>query len=375
MNGTFAIQVGRFLGAGQTQTGPGSVVLADGRVQSIQLEATNTELQTLRFPNAVCLPGLIDLHAHPARNHSVFGIDPDQHMLPYGVTTVMSQGDVGADGIHEYVRDTVTGSRTRIRLALNVSRIGESTPDACCGNLDDVDIEACISAIDAYPDLVWGVAMNASRHACGRSDPREVLDRALCVARATDRPLLYGMRPVEDWSFAEQMQCLRAGDVVTYCFRRRPHCIVVDGRVDPAILAARDRGVLFDVGHGCASFDFEVAERAIAAGFIPDTISTDMQRGHLQAEIRHELPLTLSKLQAAGMEADAVLQAATTRAAQVLGLDEHVGTLQPGLTTDLAILEWDANPQTLTDASGNTRQAGRWVPRMTVRNGQIVESA
>ena len=83
----------------------------------------------------------------------------------------------------------------------------------------------------------------------------------------------------------------------------------------------------------------------------------------------------MSKLQAAGMEADAVLQSVTTNAARVLGLEDHFGSVQPGLTTDLAILEWDASPRALSDTSGQTRYAGCWVPRVTVRSGRILESA
>ncbi|MEO1999780.1 MAG: amidohydrolase family protein [Planctomycetaceae bacterium] len=365
----FVIYAGRIVGAEQSGAGPGRVAVARGRIRAIESDASDNAGATFRFPNAICLPGLIDIHAHPARHDSVFGIDPDRHMLPSGVTTVLSQGDVGADGVRKYMRDTVAASRTRVRLALNVSRIGESTSEPCCGNLDDVDVEACITAIESYPDDIWGVAINASRHACGRTDPREVLKRALCVAQATDRPLLYGMRPAEDWPFAEQMQCLRAGDVVTYCFRRQPHCIVSEGRVEPAILEARARGVLFDVGHGCASFDFDVAERAIGAGFVPDTISTDLQRGHMAAEPRHDLTLTMSKLRAAGMDADAVLEATTTRAAKILSIDGDTGVLRPGHTADLAILEWAADPVALRDASGQVRHAGRWFPRLTVRGG------
>ncbi len=372
-NDAFVIHAGRIVGAQRSWIGPGSVVVSDGRIEAVEPALTHRMLRTFRFPRAVCLPGLIDLHAHPAPLDSVFGIDPDQHMLPFGVTSVLSQGDVGADGIAEYLGGTVSALRTRVRLAINVSRIGESTSAACCGHLDDVDVEACISAIERYPESIWGVAVNASRHACGATDPREVVRRAVSVAQATNRPILYGMRPAEDWSFAEQMRCLRAGDVVTYCFRSQPHCIVAEGGVDPAIIEARRRGVLFDVGHGCASFDFDVAERAIGAGFAPDTISTDLQRGHLAAQPRHELPLTMSKLRAAGMDADAVLRATTSRAAEILGIDGDVGVLRPGHTADLSILEWVDDPVTLCDASGNVRHAGRWVPRLTIRAGRWID--
>src|SRR5262249_45238131 len=156
---------------------------------------------------------------------------------------------------------------------------------------------------------VWGIAVNASQNTCGSTDPREVFSRALVVADQTGSPILYGMRCPEDWPLADQMKRLRPGGVVTYCFPRTPHCIVGNGRVLPEIREARSRGVLFDVGHGCASFDYAVAEAAIADGFPPDTISTDLQRGHIGASPVHDLPLVMSKLRAAGMREPDVFSA------------------------------------------------------------------
>ena len=101
-NDAFVIQAGRIVGAQPSWDGPGSVLVADGRIEAVEPQLTERTLRTFQFPRAVCLPGLIDLHAHPAPGDSVFGIDPDQHMLPFGVTSVLSQGDVGADGIAEY---------------------------------------------------------------------------------------------------------------------------------------------------------------------------------------------------------------------------------------------------------------------------------
>jgi dihydroorotase len=145
-----------------------------------------------------------------------------------------------------------------------------SSPGGCFADLGDLDPEACIRAItEDAGRLIWGVAVNASHHACGPTDPREVLRRALAVAERTGRPLLYGLRRPSDWPLEQQLARLRPGDVVTYCFRREPHCIIEGGRVYPAIREARARGILFDVGHGTASFDFPTAEAALGDGFPP----------------------------------------------------------------------------------------------------------
>ena len=198
-----------------------------------------------------------------------------------------------------------------------------------------------------------------------------MLRRGLQAAERTGLSLLYGMRRPEDWPLDEQLAQLRPGDVVTYCFRRQPHCIVQQGRVLPAVRAARERGVLFDVGHGAASFDFDVAETAIGDGFPPDTISTDLQARHVGSVPTHDLPRVMSKLLAAGMSEGDVLQAVTTRPAAVLRLNDQIGSLQTGMCADLTALRWDADGS-LRDVSGNTRSGGCWEPVLTVRAGRVV---
>jgi dihydroorotase len=330
----------------------------------------------MEFPNAILLPGLIDLHAHPARSGSIFGIDPDHEILPHGVTTVLSQGDAGAANWPDYRATTIKSSRTRIRLAINLSARGERSPQGCFAHLEDIDADACVRAIEQDTDrLIWGIAVNVSHHACGATDPREVLRRALIAAERTGRPLLFGMRRPSDWPFADQMKWLRPGDVVTYCFRREPHCIIENGRVHPAIREARARGILFDVGHGTTSFDFATAEAALADGFAPDTISTDLQARHRGVQPPHTLPRVMAKLRAAGMPEADVFQAVTARPAQILGLEGDIGRLAPGACADLTVLDWREDQSPLADVYGVRRPGGCWEAVLTVRSGQIVGPA
>jgi dihydroorotase len=370
------IRAGRVVNPGGSWEGPGAVVVRGDRITAVGPDVAGNARSTLDFPDAVLLPGLIDLHAHPAREGSIFGVDPDHEMLPHGVTTVLSQGDAGAGNWPRFRETTIQGSLTRVRLALNLSKRGEVSSGGCFADLEDADIGACVQEItDDGERLIWGIAVNASHHACGSTDPREVLRRALIVAGQTSRPLLYGMRRPSDWSFAEQMELLRPGDVVTYCFRREPHCIVERGRVHPAIRAARDRGILFDVGHGTASFDFATAEAALADGFPPDTISTDLQARHLGSSPTHTLPRVMAKLRAAGMPEGDVLAAVTFRPARILGLEGEIGVLEPGACADLAILKWRDDAAPLVDAHGASRPGDCWEAILTVRSGQVVPAS
>ena len=349
---------------------PGAVGICGGRIASVGADVTGEARQVLEFPNALLLPGLIDLHAHPARTGSVFGVEPDPNFLDRGTTTVASQGDAGADDMEAYLRETVEKSRTHILSAINLSSVGESAPEGCFERVEDIDVAKCVSAVERFREHVWAVSVNASHQCCGRTDPREVLRLGLSAAEQTSLPILYGMRRPEDWPLADQLKLLRAGDVVTYCFRRTPHCIVENDRVSAAVRGARQRGILFDVGHGRASFDFEVAEAALGDGFGPDTISTDLQKGHIGQTPIHDLPLVMSKLHAAGMPETELFSAVTSKPAEILRRNDEIGTLKTGSRADLVLLERHEAPQVLVDAHGSQRTGSRWRAVLTIRNGR-----
>ena len=374
------ISAGRVLCAATGLDGPGAVAVRGGRIAAAGPDVSGPARTRLDFPDGLLLPGLVDLHAHPARGGSRYGIDPDEHLLPRGVTTVLSQGDAGADNWPDY-RDRVIGaSRTRVRLAIHLSRRGESDPDCPYGSLADADVAACVAAIEDGGELIWGIAVNTGTSI--GMDPHAVLDRALQAAGRSGRPLLFGTRMQPDWPLDEQLPLLRAGDVVTYCFNPLAEGLVWDGRVRACVREARRRGVLFDVGHGMASFSFPIAEAAIGEGFWPDTISSDQYRRHVGSRPQHDLAHTVSKVIAAGMPEREAFRRATLRPAEVLGLDAEIGSLRAGTCADLAVLEQavleqatgnDAGP--LRDVDGVERPGVRWVPRLTVRAGDVVAGA
>lgn len=355
---------------------PGAVAIRGDRISMASQRIGGGSRTVRAYPNAIVLPGLVDLHAHPARGGSKYGVDPDEHFLPRGTTTVLSQGDAGAGNWPAYHADVIRNSRTRVRLALNLSASGESKPEGCFADPRDVDVDACVRTIQAEGDSIWGIAVNISPIVCGDTSPRWVLEQALRASDLSGRPLLFGpRRGIDDFPLDEQLTLLRRGDVVTYCFHPDSQGLVHEGRVRDCVWKARERGVLFDIGHGMGSFDFTVAETAIREGFLPDTISTDGYLRHVGANPVHDLPRTMSKLIAAGMlEADAFARV-TTRPAEIIGLAGEIGTLAPGSCADLSVIQWNANAAPLVDTTGATRPGGCWEPVITVRKGEVVEAA
>ena len=349
------------------------LAVQDGHIAGIGPRLGTSAREHIRLPDdAILTPGLIDIHAHPACSGSVFGVDPDQHLLPHGVTTVLSQGDAGSSTIDAFVKETIQPSRTDVKLAINLSSMGESTATGCLSNPAWIDPDACLVAIRKHPEHVSALAVNASQAACGDQDPRGILPLAVQVAHESGLPLLYGMRPDSEWAFDDQLRQLRPGDLVTYIFRSSPHCIITgEGMVHPAILAARQRGILFDIGHGYSSFDFDVARRSIEQGFVPDTISTDLQKRHLDDPTPHTLLNVMGKLEAAGMDPTAIMRAVTSRPASYLNNPRVPGQLQVGSPADLCALRWATDPSPMTDTSGTTMEGRLPTALLVVCRGEV----
>ena len=211
---------------------------------------SGTAVLTLDYPDALLLPGLVDIHAHPARGGSRFGVDPDTHFLPRGVTTCLSQGDAGALNWPAYRREVIRGCRTRVRLALHLSKTGETPPDHCFEHVENADVDLCVDTIAEASEDIWGIAFNTVLEPRLAHDPREIMRRGVEAAERSGRPILYGPRFNVDFPLEEQLRFLRAGDLFTYTFSPRPDNIIAGGRVRRAVRDARDRGVLFDGCHG-----------------------------------------------------------------------------------------------------------------------------
>jgi dihydroorotase len=170
---------------------------------------------------------------------------------------------------------------------------------------------------------------------------------------------------------------LRAGDVITHCYHGREEGILDErGTVTPAVRQAASRGVRFDVGHGKGSFSFAVARRALAQGFLPGTISSDLHVYNLDGPV-YDLATTMSKFLHLGLSLDEVVTLTTAAPARVIGHDRLLGTLRPGAAGDVTLLALEEGAVTFEDSVGErvsgTRRlvpagavrAGRWAPPKT----------
>jgi dihydroorotase len=286
------------------------------------------------------VPGLIDLHVHVYEGVSHYGIDADRYLLRRGTTTGVDAGSAGAQTFPGLHRMVIEQAQTRIYAYLHIAV--EGMISVLVGELEDIrwaSVEQCVQVAEANRDVIAGVKLRAGYQMVG-PDPRPALGLALEAARALALPLMVHVIDMQ-MPLPELLSHMRPGDVVTHCFHGNDGGLLDErGIVWREAREARERGILFDVGHGSGSFTWRVARAALEQGFPPDTISSDIHAYNHAGPV-HDLPRTLSKLLHLGMPLPDVIAAATSRVAGHLAhvAPAGLGTLAPGAPGDLSLLK------------------------------------
>ncbi len=350
------------------------VAIEDGRLVAVEPDLSSmTARHVLDAAGCLVVPGLVDLHVHVYWGVADLSVEADPSCLGRGATTVVDAGSAGANTFPGFRRSVVEASRGRVLAFLNISAMGQIDP--FLGELHDLrfaDPERAAAVALANPDLIVGFKVRVSEMLAG-ANGLAVLDRALEAGRATSLPVMVHIGGTT-FDIEEVLDRLRPGDIVTHAFTGwRPGIVTDAGRVVAAAHEARARGVLFDVGHGAGSFTWPIAEAALADGFLPDTISSDLHRFNIASPV-HDLATTLSKFLLLGLSVEDVIAMATLAPARALGRDEAIGSLTVGAEADVTILRLEkGGPHELLDSAGTMRQATRrLVPVQAIRNGRPV---
>jgi dihydroorotase len=309
-------------------------------------------------------PGLIDLHCHSYPYGSSIGIPADELVAHQCTTTVVSAGDAGANNLAAFRRFIVPASRTRQYAFVHIAVAGlAGFPVAELLNIDYAQPELAARAVAQNADLVLGVKVRMSENVIARHGI-EPLKRAIraCELSGVPAKVMCHIGGVADRALMSQLlDLLRPGDVLTHCYSGAPNNagegtnIVQDGKLLPAAIEAKKRGVVFDIGHGGGSFDYTIAEAAIAQGCPPDTISSDIHVFSGNTPGMPYLPWVMSKLIGLGFSLPEVVAMATTAPARVIARLPKHGTLQIGAPADLSILDAVDGPVEFVDTRNNKR--------------------
>ncbi|HVA84789.1 MAG TPA: amidohydrolase/deacetylase family metallohydrolase [Candidatus Saccharimonadales bacterium] len=314
-------------------------------------------------------PGFIDLHTHVYVGVAGLTVPADETSSTSGVTTCVSCGDAGAHTIEGFRRLAVEASRTRVLAFLHVSSVGLAPwPAGEATDLDLLDVPAGIRAARENPDIVIGVKVRMTEPQVIRDHGLEPLRRAIAIAEGAGIPVImhigYCPRPI-----GELLELLRPGDIVTHCFTGSDNTLAEGGHLGRGVHEARAHGIRFDIGHGSGSFAFRVADIAIAEGFWPDTISTDIHSLSASGPV-YDLPTTMTKFLMLGMPLDEVIRSVTASPAAAIRRSSTLGSLAVGRVADLAIFDVVDEPQTLRDSFGEERRStSRLRVHHTVRAG------
>src|SRR4051812_5460585 len=360
------IKGGDVLDPSQSLRGKRDIGIRWGAIEAIENDIpAGRAAKTIDASGKLVTPGLIDLHSHVYPYGSAIGIPADELAQFQCTTTMVSAGDAGVNNLAALRRYIVAQSRTRIYAFVHIANNGLSAfPVAELYNIDNAQMEACAMALAENQDFLIGVKVRMSENVIFKHG-LEPLKRGIQACELSGWParMMVHIGGVETKELMSQiLDLLRAGDVLTHSYSGAPNIagkftnIVQDGKLLPAALAAKQRGVIFDVGHGGGSFDYTVAEVALPAGAGPDTIPSDI---HVFPGISPGMPYltwVMSKFLNMGLTLEQVVAMATVNPAKVINRAPKLGTLQVGAPADVSLLEVVEGPVEFVDTRNNKRQ-------------------
>jgi dihydroorotase len=344
------------------------VAISGGRIVAVESAIAGDAVDMIDARGKLVVPGLLDIHTHTARSTEGPGL-----VLQDGVTGWIDAGTQGAD----HIADTIAVARSspqQGRVLINIGRAG-ILPEGDTMDLKRADVDAARDGIAKNRDFIVGVKARLSRDVAGAND-YEVLRRAQEVATSFGLPVMIHMGQTIS-PFPKLVDLLKRGDIVTHMFAPPPNSIVDDsGHILPAVLAARRRGVWFDVGNGqMGHMRWDTVASIMKTGFWPDTFSTDWNANAHQTGVI-DLPNCMSKLFGYGMTLDETIARATVNPARVFSLFNDRGTLNVGAPADVVLLELrKGNFEFLDNYKNTIKGSQRLFPSGTVLGGKRVPHA
>jgi dihydroorotase len=355
-SGDLILRGGHLIDPAQNIDRVSDILFSNGRVAAIgdSLSAgAHTVVKDVR--GQIVTPGLIDLHTHVYWGGTSIGVDAVELARRSATATFVDAGTAGAGnfpGFRKHVIEPALPVRILPLINLSFAGIFAFSRTVMVGECEDIrllDINECVRVARENADLIVGVKVRVGRSASGNAG-LSPLDMALEVAEAVGLPLMAHLDHPPP-SRADVMSRLRPGDILTHCFRPFPNAPSgPNGGVRPEVMAARERGVIFDVGHGFGSCGFATSRAMLAAGFLPDVISSDVHVLSIKGPA-FDLLQTLAKFHALGMSLRQVVACASVNAARAIRRPE-LGSLKVGALGDASVFEVIDEPTPYTDVTG-----------------------
>ncbi len=319
----------------------------NGKIAEIADEI-NCEHPVVDAAGFVVTPGFIDIHTH-CNPDTFLGLEPDVLGLVRGSTTILDAGSSGCDN-YEKFHEHISKSRTKVYTLLNVSKEGLIRGHEL-DSMDKIDIEGLEATLEKYSDNIVGLKARASASVVGEMGLTPIA-KAAELAKKVGKPLMVHVGNYPP-ALTEVLELLGKNDIVTHAYHGKNGGILTkDGEIIPEAIAARERGVMFDVGHGAASLSLRVFEKALAKGFNCDLISTDLHEQNYNGPV-HNIANVLSKIWNCGDSLENVIHKCTSAPARHFGL-KGLGELKEGFIADFNFVTLEACEEEVVDSIGDT---------------------
>lgn len=348
------------------------VGIKDGKIAAIEANIpAERGIDIADATGMYVVPGFVDLHAHVY--HSLgFGIEPDPLAATSGVTTWVDAGTFASNQAGAFRKFIVNESQSRIFGYVYLYPLTRN-PDEDPVQYVRRNMRRTGETAVANRDFIIGVKFQVGSNMNGQWS-LEFLKIARELCDKYELPLMahVSFAPPE---MDQVMEYMKPGDVMTHCFNTHSIGILDEaGKIKSSVKDARARGVLFDVGHGAGSFNFDIARKALDQGFLPDTISTDVYTASINGPV-YDMPTTMAKMQHLGMSLDDVLVRTTLNPAKIVDRVPGMGTLTVGGPADIALLEMQEGDFRLVDSQRNAvRVDKRIMSRLTICRGRRLVS-
>ena len=365
MSGDFdlIIQGGHLIDPKNDLNGPADIAIKDGLVAAVADRIEGSSAKVINVSGLYVTPGLIDIHVHVYGGYQGW-LFPDQHALPYGVTTVVDTGGAGWKDMADFKRTIIDPAQTRVLAFVNI--VGAGMIGAPEQDVSEMDPALCAAAIEQYREFVVGAK---SAHFGGPG--WESAGGAIEAARQSDSIAMIDFAPQPTRSYEELLERMSPGDIHTHLYAAHIPLLDEDKKVADYVRQARQRGIVFDTGHGGGSFWFRIAVPAMAQDFPPDTISTDIHKSSRMLP-NATMPITMSKFLGLGMTLKEVVYRSTHKPAEVIR-HPQLGHLSIGAEADLAAFALHEGDFAFVD-SGRARMRGqqKLECELTLRAGRVV---
>ena len=375
-NYDLALTGGTLLDPGQGIHARRDIAFREGRVAAVAERIDPAEATTVvDVSGKLITPGLIDLHGHFYHGGTGSAVHADQNCLSAGATTGVDAGSSGFLNLGA-MRDYVfPAHRTRLLAFLHIGAVGLAANRVLGGGLQDlriIDVDQTADAIKNNAGFLFGVKVRMELNAVAHWNAAEAMRRARAAADQSGSRLMVHVSGTP-LPLPQVLDFMGAGDICTHAFNGNPESILDrQDRIRPEVRAAAERGVIMDLGHAGVHCDVEVVKAALAQGLPPDTISTDIHIGPPGRKV-YLMNDLVSKFHALGMSLPDAVAASTSRPAQVLGLEDTLGSLAPGMAADAAVFDLREGRFVWHDmARHNVEGKVRLDTFLTVRNGSVV---